>query len=552
MSIPSASSIQPFTLDANGDMHTDLMGYPANSPSKLSIWKNAYDRTNGSQAFTIENAPLEYNETVLAEPSCQLAKPHSSAFIDLDGDCLADLFLVCIDSATSQLTYQIWIANKLKEGSTIPTYKFGSGGTLPKGTGALSFADMDRDGTIDVVFPSCEGSQCFINIAYNKQMPLCSAKRSGWFGVGPEDGSKGADVQCRDPQSNLCVADPEFLFDFTISKDNNLFTRIAVADIVPESTLLLTDNLASSSIPLPLSLGDHNKDGYPDMAIITIPSSWHNDQTHLYILQSIACNQNGAAQPGCPSDSKKREGKRTFERIKGNTEAINSLNDVRSVTFFDLAEDGSLDLLLQRLPPPSSKFKDSRVISFIQNNFFYDAFLLKILTSNGACSSYCDSGKVRYKPWGVNYGGASYKFTVLDTNGIRRAQQVGQLAQTAYRALLTPYSYFGLGRTNNYVEALFIGTTKRRNVNFMEMEGVIPNSQVIVLPWEEDPIHGDSSTWKKELYLSPGDWIPWVMVVLATIIVILLGFVFILHLNEKREDERERKRAVHAINFDAL
>ena len=177
--------------------------------------------------------------------------------------------------------------------------------------------------------------------------------------------------------------------------------------------------------------------------------------------------------------------------------------------------------------------------------------MLKVLTSNGACSSYCDKQTVRYKPWGVNYGGASYKFTVLDTNGVRRAQQVGQLAQTAYRALLTPYSYFGLGRTNNYVESLFIGTTKRRANNFVEMEGVIPNSQVIVLPWEQDG-NGDSSTWKKELYLSPGDWIPWVMVVLATIIVILLGFVFVLHLNEKREDELERKRAVHAINFDAL
>jgi len=500
------------------------------------------------------DAPLKFDANVLAEPSCRLAEPHSSAFIDLDGDCLADLFLVCADR--SKLTYQIWTASKGLENLN-SAYVFARGGTLPPGTGALSFADMDRDGTIDVVFPSCEGSQCFINIAYNRQMPLCSEKRSGWFGVGPgEDSTGGKKENCRDPESNLCVADSQFAFDFTVSKDNDQMTRIAVGDITPEKALLITDSLLSQSIPLPLSLGDHNKDGYPDMAIVTIPSRGRRDETRLRLLKSIPCNTKGAAQPGCPTEEQKRVGKRTFVMMTEGTQAINTLNDVRSVSFFDMAEDGSLDLLLQRLPI-SGRSKDNRRITFIQNNFFYDAFMLKVMTSNGACASYCEVGPTRskrYKPWGVNYGGASYKFTVLDTNGVRRAQQVGQLAQTAYRSLLTPYSYFGLGRTNNYVEALFIGTTKRRETNFIEMEGVIPNSQVIVLPWEEigDGGQGDSSTWKKELYLSPGDWIPWVMVVLITIIVILLGFVFVLHLNEKREDERERKRAVHAINFDAL
>ena len=494
---------------------------------------------------------------MLAEPTCQLAEPHSSAFIDLNGDCLADLFLVCKDKSSSRLTYQIWTAVKTDKDAEAK-YEFARGGTLPKGTGALSFADMDRDGTIDVVFPSCEGNECFINVAYNWQMPLCSEKRSGWFGVGPGDDSR-VDTKgpCRDPESNLCIADNGFTFDFTVSKDNAQLMRISVGDITPEKRLLITDDLLSQSIPLPLSLGDHNKDGYPDMAIITIPAKSQPDETRLRLLGSVACRANGLAQPGCPADGAKRGGRRTLEMMTAGTEAINSLMDVRSVSFFDLAEDGSLDMLLQRLPgrPSASRQQDDRRVTVIQNNFFYDAFMLKVMTSNGACSSYCErrsKSSGRYKPWGVNYGGASYKFTVLDTNGVRRAQQVGQMAQTAYRSLLTPYSYFGLGRTNNYVESLFIGTTKRRDNNFLEMEGVIPNSQVIVLPWEGEKGDGDTSMWGKELYLSPGDWIPWVMVVLVTIIVILLGFVFVLHLNEKREDERERKRAVHAINFDAL
>ncbi|UZJ55026.1 hypothetical protein CBS101457_004346 [Exobasidium rhododendri] len=552
LTIPSSSSAQPFVLDATGDMHADLLGHVSSSSGKLSLWKNTFGQNNRTDLFELADAPFTPQASV---PTCQLAEPHSSAFIDFNGDCLADLFLVCVER--KRLIYQIWTGDKGGNLSEA-TYTFARSGVLPPGTGALSFADMDRDGTIDVVFPSCSGSECFINIAYNRQIPLCSEKRSGWFGVGPgEDPKSGKEGRgCRDPESNLCVADDQFNFDFTISDVNELLTRIPIGSITPEKKLLITDDLLSQSVPIPLSLGDHNKDGYPDMAIITVPSAGKRDETRLRLLKSVACNAKGAALPGCPTDLAKRAGKRTFEMMKDGTGAIDDLQYVRSVSFFDMAEDGSLDLMLQQLPT-SGRVKDKRQITFIQNNFFYDAFMLKVMTSNGACSSYCevgpDNGK-RYKPWGVNYGGASYKFTVLDTNGVRRAQQVGQLAQTAYRSLLTPYSYFGLGRTNNYVESLFIGTTKRREANFIEMEGVIPNSQVIVLPFEEQggDVQGDGSTWKKELYLSPGDWIAWVMVVLITIIIILLGFVFVLHLNEKREDEKERKRAVHAINFDAL
>jgi integrin alpha FG-GAP repeat containing protein 1 len=193
----------------------------------------------------------------------------------------------------------------------------------------------------------------------------------------------------------------------------------------------------------------------------------------------------------------------------------------------------------------------------VHNNYFHDSFFLKALTLNGACQGFCEPKDApKFQPWGTNYGGASYKFTVLDPNGVRRAQQVGQLPQTAYRSLLMPYSYFGLGRTNNYVESLFIGSTRRQKEHFLAVEGVIPNSQVVINPWQggrgSENERGGPGTWTKQLYLHPGDWIPWVTVVLITTIVGLAVIVVVLHINERREDERERKRAVNAINFDAL
>jgi integrin alpha FG-GAP repeat containing protein 1 len=544
-------------------MRADLIGHLPVSPDKLTMWRNVFGSdANTTGSFRLEDAPLYGDKGMLASSSCKLANPHSSAFIDLNGDCLADLFLVCEDSGWlgSSQSYQIWTANR---DAKKPGYTLARQGKLPAGTGALSFADMDRDGTIDVVFPSCDSNQCYVNIAYNRQMPLCSEKRNDWFGVGPGGAlTSNQTANCRDTESNLCTADDSFSFDFDVNPKNDKLTRLPIADVTPELQLLMTDELSSPKQPVSLALGDFNRDGYPDLALITIPRRGRRDETRLRLLESISCDVKGTPRAGCPADPALRSTHRTFKMHTDGTEAIDVLTDARAVSFFDLDEDGSLDMLVQRLPSPDMRADSStnrRRVTFVQNNYFYDAFFLKAMTSNGACSSYCDTrgpNGERYRPWGVNYNGASYKFTVLDTSGIRRPQQVGQLAQTAYRSLLLPYAYFGLGRTNNYVESLFVGVTRRRTNNFVELEGVIPNSQVVILPWEPEDKdanrRGDTSTWHRELYLSPGEWIPWVTVVLATIVVMLLGVVFVLHLHERREDERERKRAVHAINFDAL
>ena len=132
----------------------------------------------------------------------------------------------------------------------------------------------------------------------------------------------------------------------------------------------------------------------------------------------------------------------------------------------------------------------------------------------------------------MSYSGASFKFTVLDPTGARKATQVGQLPQSSYVSLGTPYCYFGLGRTNNYVENLFIGSTRRQPSHFINIEGLIPDSQVVINPYQPKG-QKDVTTWTKELYLHPGDWIPWVTVALGAAIALLGMVVVILHLNEK-------------------
>jgi hypothetical protein len=128
------------------------------------------------------------------------------------------------------------------------------------------------------------------------------------------------------------------------------------------------------------------------------------------------------------------------------------------------------------------------------------------------------------QPSGASTSGVSYKYTILDTSGRRSAAQVPQLPQTSYQALNTPYAFFGLGRTNNYIENLFAGAAHGR-VAALEM--VIPNSKLVINPG------ATPGEWHKELYLRPGQWIPWVGATVLGTMVALAGVVLVLHLNEK-------------------
>jgi hypothetical protein len=90
--------------------------------------------------------------------------------------------------------------------------------TLP--TNANS-TPADRDGTMDMVFITCSsvtystgvGTGCSINIAYNKQLQLCTSST--------DSGIKKGQRTCRPPEQ-LCTADPNFYFDFTEGNDNDV------------------------------------------------------------------------------------------------------------------------------------------------------------------------------------------------------------------------------------------------------------------------------------------------------------------------------------------
>ncbi|KAJ7368771.1 hypothetical protein DFH08DRAFT_762818 [Mycena albidolilacea] len=523
LSVPASALPQPIPIDVDGDMKIDLLGMTpssqGNSDSPFQVWQNIW---NASEPLS----PLfNVGDPLFKGAQCTLASPHSNAVVDLNGDCLADVFLFC-DNGHGGNTYQIWVNNKA-DGFSLALQ-----GPMPSGVRSVSFADVDRDGTIDMVFVTCSsvststgvGADCAMNIAYNKQLSLCT---SGDSGV-----RKGVRT-CRPPE-DLCTADPAFTFDLSDRADNDAYVRIPINSLFPGSSLVVLDTTQVPALPISLKLGDANLDGFPDLLLIVASGQDHVPK----MLLSVPC---GPGVLGCGSG----HGRHGWSVATKGTETLDAVKDARSVSFLDMDEDGTLDIMVQR----TGTLGHGNVL-FVQNNFYYDAFFLKAIVLNGACGNgwcYGPNGTEKYHPFGVSYSGASYKYTVLDTTGGRSAAQVGQLPQTSYQSLQTPYSFFGLGRTNNYIENLFVGSTMHTAEHYINMEGVIPNSKVVILPPSKA---GDP--WKRELFLRPGEWIPWVTLTVVVGTALLAVIVLVLHLNEKREDELERRRASHHINFDAL
>ncbi|TCD70604.1 hypothetical protein EIP91_002634 [Steccherinum ochraceum] len=529
LSAPVSAPAEPIPVDTNGDLKIDLFGVTPTSTSTFKVWQNVWNasQTRGP-VFNVVDPKMDGAQ-------CKISNPHSNAAVDLNGDCLADMFLVCDEDNGVDKYFQIWINNK-DEGFSLAQL-----GRFPQGMQTVTFGDIDRDGTMDMLFVTCDsvshsnsvGVGCKVNIAYNKQLPLCSSTAA--------EPIKNGKRVCRLP-TDLCTADPDFRFDLREGSDNPDFVRIPISDIFPHSEgdaplhLLVHDKTYDPIIPLPVRLGDANQDGFPDL--LAIVSSGHVRTPQL--AYSVPC---GKGIAGCDSNGR---GRRGFQALSKGGEALASITDAKSVAFIDMDDDGTLDIMVQR-----TGSQGHGKVTFIQNNFYYDAFFLKAIVLNGACGSglcVAPNKSTKYHPFGVSYSGATYKYSLLDTSGRRAAAEIAQLPQTAYHALLTPYAYFGLGRTNNYIENLFVGSTKHTEEHYINMEGVIPNSKLVIIP----PLGNDETNWRKELYLRPGEWIPWVTLTVVSATILLAIIVFVLHLSEKREDELERRRVSHHINFDAL
>eukprot|EP01096_Ripella_sp_DP13-Kostka_P009465 TRINITY_DN3639_c0_g1_i1.p1 TRINITY_DN3639_c0_g1~~TRINITY_DN3639_c0_g1_i1.p1 ORF type:complete len:636 (-),score=257.98 TRINITY_DN3639_c0_g1_i1:20-1906(-) len=476
---------QVLVFDANNDLMLDLFG--SDTDGNPSVWISDEDGTFTRQAF----APLAGKT---------LAKPNSNAFVDMNGDCLADLVVTTVTTIGEETQLSLLVFQNSHDKTPGINYKLAATVLLPAGAGQITFADFDRDSSIDFVFPLINDDPNQIVVVFNNpSQGMCSS-------------ITGTGSNCYSP-TELCSVSFLSLTDSVVSTNCTTGYRVSVTPL-PDGKNFTN----SPEYPATLRVGDYNLDGHPDL-VFPITDTTSGDSVSA-IFENIGCSGTGCCS-------------RSFSNLVTVSPAGSY-----AATFVDLKESGDLDVL--------SLINNNGTLSTVTylNNYLSDThasaenFFLKVLGANGKCAQWCDSG-AKFpdpRPIGVNMPGGVWKFTITDQKGSKTAAIQTQLRQNGYLALQTPYGIAGLGKVSNYIDTLFFGVSINSDAtNYNSWPGIIPNSQVAAFPYPHDkPIK-----WLLNMYVIPSDITIWVVTACVVICVALAFAIFALMYKEKKADKKE-------------
>uniref|UniRef100_A0A4W3JJU6 Integrin alpha FG-GAP repeat containing 1 n=1 Tax=Callorhinchus milii TaxID=7868 RepID=A0A4W3JJU6_CALMI len=303
----------------------------------------------------------------------------------------------------------------------------------------------------------------------------------------------------------------------------NLKNGETIWGFVPQDTAL------PHSFPITIHIGDYNMDGFPDALAILRNTSGSNKQA--FLLENVPCNNASCKSVG-----------RMF-RVLWELSDLNKIKNAVVATFFDIYEDGILDLLVVS-EDTNAEFS----IHALRNNFDADAYFVKVIVLSGLCSSDCP---YKITPFGVNQPGPYIMYTTADSNGYLKNASAGQLSQSAHFALQLPYVVLGLGRSANFLDHLYVGIPRplgEKSIRKQEWTAIIPNSQLIVIPYP----HNSPKSWSAKLYLTPSNIVLLTAIALIGVCVFILAIIGILHWKEKKADDREKRQEAHRFHFDAM
>ncbi|KAF7688126.1 T-cell immunomodulatory protein [Silurus meridionalis] len=455
---------QPLVMDFNGDMVPDIFGVVDQS----------------TEVCYLRDRKPKCEKALGAD--VQIRVPHSNAFIDLNKDFTADLFLST--GSTPAFGFETWINT---DGNFTRNFIIKAPENVQK-VGQSAFVDFDGDGSQDHLLPVCMDAGCSKSAIY-----LAKPGLSEWVPV---------------------------LTDFQ-RKDS-------VWGFVPPPDTPLADEFHPL---ITLHLGDYNLDGFPD-ALVILRNTSNSAQQQAFLLENVECSNVSCKDVG-----------RMF-RVHWDQSDLNAIPKAVVATFFDIYEDGILDMIVLS----RTEGKKELTIHALKNNFEADAYFVKVIVLSGLCSNDCPD---KVKPFGVNQPGPYVMYTSVDSNGYLKNASAGQLSQSAHLSLQLPYTVLGLGRSANFLDHLFVGIPRPpgvKDIRKQEWTAIIPNSQLIVIPYP----NSDPRSWSAKLYLTPSNIVLLTAVALIGVCVFILIIIGVLHWQEKKADDREKRQEAHRFHFDAM
>lgn len=217
---------QPLVMDVNGDMIPDLFG--ENETSNRTFWLFGPDRKPPKP------------EQIIGNSLPRLKHPSSHAFIDLNNDLAADLWV------TTDERFEIW---NTVNGSFVMVNKTVRPLTDMMIVGQTSFADVNLDGNIEALLPVCKDKDC---------------KKSSVFVFDFENSSwSELNVSFKDPAGYMWGYPSESV-------------RYSYTDTIT------------------LRVGDFNLDGYPDFLVTLVDK---DEKAQVILMENVKCEDGSCNYP---------------------------------------------------------------------------------------------------------------------------------------------------------------------------------------------------------------------------------------------------------------
>ncbi|KAH7675929.1 FG-GAP repeat family protein, partial [Aphelenchoides avenae] len=433
----------PSVMDVNGDGISDVIGFVGDE-SRLFCMQGS--RPNEFIPCQDRFQRWDYDAGTFPR--------FSPIFADLDGDLGSEIvFGMRMRNHTSsenRLLIQAWKLidddfNWIREDKLIKP--------LPDNWATKQYygnpvvADFNADGTIDIMLPVCKDETC----AQVENLLIWNGER--WISLQ------------LDLKSSEIIAD----------------------SMTTESGKVIHSNVI-------FRVGDFSLDGYPDViATVRMNRNGKSSVTPI-IIENIEYPDNA-------NFSRKFELKTNSPQLVMPSEMASGR--IRMASFFDLKEDGNLDLLVEYTPKGAEG--SVRKLDFIKCDDKGDTTFLKVQIFTNVCTNDCPTSTSSELGSGITWHGACVYFTMSDSWGKSRVSQQCQLPQTSQRTLYSPFVLFGLGRSPNFVDEVRMGSPRytghpsnQRSV----LKQIVPNSRVIIVPPEKDGTH-----WQSRLYLTPSQLI---------------------------------------------
>eukprot|EP01059_Diplonema_ambulator_P032974 TRINITY_DN6709_c0_g2_i10.p2 TRINITY_DN6709_c0_g2~~TRINITY_DN6709_c0_g2_i10.p2 ORF type:complete len:364 (+),score=91.36 TRINITY_DN6709_c0_g2_i10:2346-3437(+) len=272
---------------------------------------------------------------------------------------------------------------------------------------------------------------------------------------------------------------------------------------------------AGSVFPQVVRLGDVENDGDVDI-ILTVT---YEDMTTVTEIWT------GSGEGG-------------FTLMGHSANAITKVTSSRAGFFYDLGKDGTLDVMVLSVDKSGNE-----KIHVLENNIHETNHLFfKTLGLNGRCFRKCSSKPTNPdpKPYGVNMPGASHKifFKVPRTMSSRNVYSAAvQLSQSQFLSLQNPFSFFGLGNTNSYIETYYCGYhiagVRDGHSSWLAL---LPNSEIVVV---NHPVNHPSE-WTIEMYIKPSKYVKWIIAMTCMTLFALAVPIAVLRYKELKQDALER------------